>query len=199
MKEDEFVSAWIQHLQQSEDKDTFDRYDVYPEARYDHYGNRGSVDLHSIEYLTSNNPSGFVASTSVFEVKSTTAIQEATGANEILRQYNKMCKYFYQDESNLPEYNLKNPTFELVFLPTNSVIKHVYENRHIYINASDPEVEGINTNTQAMTIITFRIPDSENITPVHINFKPIDDWESILSHAEVSNEKIYERMLEVTE
>ena len=87
---------------------------VIPEVHYNNYGNRGFVDL----YQTVGN----IAT----ELKSTTAVKNTTGANEIIRQFNKMKKNF-NDGS---KYNAE--IFELLFAPSRYNINHLLSNKEMY-------------------------------------------------------------------
>lgn len=94
---------------------------AYPEAHYNHFGNRGAVDL----YVTAGEMEGHV-----YEIKSTSAVREATGANEILRQFNKMRKYFFDgSQHDPPTYSI---TFELCFTPSDTNFRHIAENADMY-------------------------------------------------------------------
>jgi len=91
-KEDELVNALVQMAKGS----GYDRVEVTPEAHYNNYGTRGVADLHirRVEQLRYGTKYTDV----VYEVKSESAVRSATGANEIIRQYNRMRENFYEDD-----------------------------------------------------------------------------------------------------
>lgn len=90
MDEDEVTNALIQWHKSSareaiEAGDTDADVEILPEAHYNHYGNRGVVDLYAIMGGWNGH---------VYEIKSETAVRNATGANEVIRQFNRMREYF---------------------------------------------------------------------------------------------------------
>ncbi len=104
---------------------------VEPEAHYNHYGTRGVADLfvRSIE----SGENGDYVSDALYEVKSASAVQQATGANEIIRQFNKMRKTFYLDESRdePDEFHI-----ELTFTIEPETVQHVARNFEMYAGAN---------------------------------------------------------------
>ena len=133
-----------------------------PEAHYNHYGDRGAVDLHT--RLVGEREDGSKRTRDhVFEVKADAAIREATGANEIIRQWNHQRKYFYKDESTcVPD----EATFQLVFLPSKLSVNHLVENHEMYEAAQDQNLceflEGYDLREQ----ILFRSTKGGH-SPVH--------------------------------
>jgi len=118
MKEDRIVETLIQRYS---DKDT--RIDV--EKHYSHYKKSGVVDL-----VVNNTDSRRVHT---IEVKSDTAVQETTGANEILRQFNRHKEYF-MDGIDHTQYTWSRggDYYDLVFAATEQCLRHLRENRLIY-------------------------------------------------------------------
>lgn len=106
--------------------DTVIASDWMVEVPYNNYGQRGVVDL-----------LGTARSTSlVIELKSNYAVSESTGANEILRQFNKMKDNFFQgSEVQSEDYE----EYWLIFSATRENIKHLYENRNMYGTLADDE------------------------------------------------------------
>jgi hypothetical protein len=169
MKEDDLVNAWIASKETPDREQTgFEEESASPEVHYNHYGKRGVVDLHLVNKLTTNHIHwDLVTNEQVVEVKSTSAVREATGANEIIRQFTRMCEYFYRDDSNVPQVAQSQVTFELTFLPTTPVIQHVVDNYTLYRQLSESDVYVPNSQyTETKTMVTFRYPDADNIHPI---------------------------------
>lgn len=131
MREDELATAAVEHFEAA-----FDDPDVRLEEPYDHYGNRGAVDVYvrtrppeRVEYLA--------------ELKADPAVRVASGANEILRQYRRMERYFYEDDAHDLRTRLgrDGPGLHLLllFAPTPRCVEHVFENRRLY-GSIDPEL-----------------------------------------------------------
>lgn len=103
---------------------------IYPEEHYNHYGDRGVADLFVDQ--TDHHPLG--SSQFVYEVKSERALKESTGANEILRQFNRMRKFFFKGTDHTP----RNDVFyRLLFIPTDQTLRHIIENYSIYTEVVD--------------------------------------------------------------
>jgi len=135
IKEDELIPSLVQLDEPAEfEKERPDsiEYTAMPEVHYNYYGSRGCVDLITRKETTLNGSK--TVRDSIYEVKSDSAIRNATGANEILRQFNKHKKYLYKDPS---QPNVDRKHFELVFIPTLTTVKHVLDNSEIYSAAAD--------------------------------------------------------------
>jgi len=104
--------------------------ETFAEVQYNHYGNRGVVDLVGVDDY-GDNPGRSVA---VFELKSEYAVGQATGANEIARQFTKQQEYFEQgqDRVNSPPDAVAH---HLVFDYTKSNVDHVIQNAALYNSA----------------------------------------------------------------
>lgn len=124
MREDELATPVVEHFEAA-----FERSTVRLEEPYDHYGNRGSVDVYArvrtparVDYLV--------------ELKADPAVRIASGANEILRQYRRMERYFYKDDEHSVRRKLAREGpgvhFLLLFAPTESCVEHVNEHRTLY-------------------------------------------------------------------
>lgn len=97
------------------------------EKHYNYYGDRGVVDLFTRKVGPNLNEH------SLYEVKSESAVNAATGANEIIRQFNRMCEYFYKGTSvEYPDASQLSPTAELSFVLTEETLSHVLENKGMY-------------------------------------------------------------------
>jgi hypothetical protein len=115
--------------------------DVGLEEPYDYYGNRGAVDVYA-----RTQPPERVAY--LVELKADPAVRMAGGANDIIRQYRRMERYFYADD----EHDLRTRLARdgpgvhllLLFAPTARCVEHVFEYRHLY-GSIEPElsVDGV--------------------------------------------------------
>ncbi len=117
-----------------------------PEVHYNHYGDRGVVDL-----VCESTVDGFNM-LRVFELKCQAAIDEATGANEILRQFNRHRSYFF-DGSDYKATDYDEVAFELCFAATKPCYEHVSENWAQYKYVAD-EKDG-----RVRTQILYRTPE----------------------------------------
>jgi len=136
MREDELATAAVEHFEAA-----FEGPEIGLEEPYDHYGNRGSVDLYvrtkppeRIEYLV--------------ELKADPAVRMAGGANEILRQYRRMERYFYEDDAHDLRKRLgrDGPAVYLLllFAPTARCVEHVHEHRRLYGSIdADVSIDGV--------------------------------------------------------
>ena len=161
--EDKLVAMLIElHNEEIEQSNEFEKTtfesDVELESHYNHFGDRGVADLflRKTEMTTSGMK---VQSDKVFEIKSESAVKSATGSNEIIRQFNRMRKFFYKDEGrDLPDYY----TFELCFIPSRETVRHVAENLILYQSATDqllgPSIPG-EYSDQNGSVVRFRYPE----------------------------------------
>lgn len=95
-----------------------------PEVHYNHYGDRGVVDLVKID--RSEKPYGMT----VYEVKSPAALREVTGANEIIRQFNRHKEYFIPGTNYSSDYF--DVRYELCFYLSEETLEHVMSNWSLY-------------------------------------------------------------------
>lgn len=149
--ETELVSFLIEHYQTEADDESgyFDRVEtIEPEAHYDYYGNRGAADLY-VETISEYNGKEY-SEGHLFEVKSERAIKEANGAGDIIRQFNKMVRYFFQDQTRDHPGDI---FYELTFIPTPKTVEHVKRNRHLYQQIDDVEND---------KKVLFRTPEGRN-------------------------------------
>ena len=117
MSEDDVVSRLIEkHRSRSGDLAN-----ITPEMHYNYYGDRGVVDLFTEvkgEEVTGTSVQ------QIYEVKSESAVREATGCNEIIRQFNRMKEFFLKGTD-------KEPTdlvmYKLYFVPTDYTLRHISE------------------------------------------------------------------------
>jgi hypothetical protein len=131
MREDELATAVIEHFESA-----FDDPEVRLEEPYNHYGTRGVVDVYA-----RTAPPDRVAY--LAELKADPAVRMASGANEILRQYRRAERYFFQDDAHDLRTRLgrDGPGVHLLllFAPTTQCVEHVFEHRSIY-GSLDPEL-----------------------------------------------------------
>ncbi|KAB1185060.1 MULTISPECIES: hypothetical protein [Haloferax] len=130
MREDELATRVVEHF-----RTAFDDVDIHLEEPYDHYGNRGVADV----YIRVRTPEPVDY---LIELKADAAIRHATGANEILRQYRRMERYFYKDDEHdiRPKLARNGPGVHvlLLFAPTTRCVEHVHEHRALY-ESVDPD------------------------------------------------------------
>ena len=136
MREDELATAAVEHFETA-----FEDPEIGLEEPYDHYGNRGSVDL----YVRTKPPE---RTEYLVELKADPAVRMAGGANEILRQYRRMERYFYRDDEHSLRKRLgrEGPGLYLLllFAPTPRCVEHVHEHRRLYGSVdADLTVDGV--------------------------------------------------------
>lgn len=160
-KEDEMTSALI-GVSEPQDDSLIDNVErtIHPEAHYNHYGTRGVVDLYVRNQSFADGQIMNEADL-IYEVKADAAVREATGANQIIRQFNKHREYFYKDDSTRKPSDLH---FELVFVPSELTIRHVIDNYELYKAASKRE---FHDGEWMSSMILFRTPNREDDTPIH--------------------------------
>lgn len=100
------------------------------EVQYNHYGDRGVVDL----VVEHESPTNILE---IIELKSDSAIESATGANEIIRQFKSHKKYFFKG-SDYTKRGCKH-IFILGFAATEKALSHLFENKALYRNLSSKE------------------------------------------------------------
>jgi len=125
-----------------------DSVEVEYEKHYNHYGDRGVVDLYAQAF------DGGYRSDTLYEVKSRSALNEATGANEILRQFNRMCKYFYAGvEDSYPPNGSYGPHAELCFVASKEAFEHIKENYGMYESINKKEYDAVTGNITARVTV----------------------------------------------
>lgn len=101
------------------------------EVHYNHYGSRGCVDMvETGEFLGDSY-------INIYELKSDSAIEEVTGANELLRQVKRHAKYFFDGTDDYPRRKYGEAHFFLMFYATRNAVKHVRKNKELYRTAED--------------------------------------------------------------
>ena len=124
MREDELATRVVDHYAAVHDDP-----EIRLEEPYDADGRRGVVDV----YVRIRTPERV---DHVVELKGDAAVRGATGANEILRQYRRMERYFHADASHAlrPKLGRTEPgaRFLLCFAPTPTCVYHVATHRSLY-------------------------------------------------------------------
>jgi len=108
--------------------------EVEYEVGYNHYGTRGAVDLVKQFYEQapeSDDTDRYGPFLEVYELKSEAALNRATGANEIIRQFKRHRENFFKGSSYRPR-GFRGITFWLVFYATESTIEHLREFADMY-------------------------------------------------------------------
>lgn len=162
LTEDDLASALVDYYKQSTKKtekieNTKIELNIYPEAHYNHYGERGSVDL-----FVEQNYSPTYIDGKVIELKSESAVREATGANEIIRQFNKMRENFFRGSSH--DYPTEI-SFELCFTPNKYNIRYLSNNIGLYQSTIDNKLIDKDPNN-LNRIVTTRPDNPDNIMPI---------------------------------
>jgi len=124
-----------------------DTTDWEPEVHYNHYGDRGVVDLIQTDTYEREK------TLRVYELKCEPAIENSTGANEILRQFNRHRTYFFKG-SDYKATDYSSVTFELTFAATQACYEHVRDNWAQYKHIS------ANKGARIRTDLLFRTGES---------------------------------------
>lgn len=115
--------------------------DFWVEVDYNDYGTRGSVDL--VDRRNKINKAIWL----VHEFKSAFAVEQATGANEIIRQFNKHKNHFFSG-AEIPQPKRSDAVkWYLSFIPCETTIKHYKNNAALYEVIADKD-----------TFVVFRDP-----------------------------------------
>lgn len=166
--EDKIVQKWMDVY----GKKGGDSVEYHPERHYNHYGDRGVVDLVITEPLEEKD---FPYQNELIEVKSESAVRNATGANEIIRQFNRMKKFYFEDDDHTPAENLFwiNDDDEFTYQVQNKAIlcfeateynrKHVLDNLELY-NCVIGESDMGETCVSLLSFIGFAHPEKD--TPI---------------------------------
>lgn len=176
MREDELATPVVEHFETA-----FEDSEVRLEEPYDHYGNRGSVDVYArtrtperVDYLV--------------ELKADPAVRMTSGANEILRQYRRMERYFYKDDEHPIRRKLARDGpgvhFLLLFAPTVACVEHVGEHRRLYESVgTETSVDGVPAVRKVAFLTNLRRADDGELGFLSVNGDvPFD---SVLFHEAV--------------
>lgn len=153
-KEDKLVNAIIQDYKGW--SSLYDEQIFEPEAHYNHYGTRGVADLFikEIEIVDGTK----YEYDNLVEVKSGFSVSQATGANEIVRQFNKMRRNFYLDEDRDEPDAIK---MELAFTIEPETVKHVADNLNIYTSVVENDVYTPTKAEECREVVAFRSTDND--------------------------------------
>ena len=139
MDESEITNEYLER-----ERDRRGVFEAFVEEPYNHYGQRGQVYLHLDQYDLHT----------AVEFKSGYEVKKSTGANEIIRQFNKARKSFFAGTNHTPD-EQDNIVFKLIFENTNYNIKHISDNGEMYVRVvEDPTpIEGIPESAPVITKI----------------------------------------------
>lgn len=121
------------------------------EEPYDHYGNRGQVDVY---VRTRDKP----RVDHLIELKADAAVRRATGANEVLRQFRRMEEYFYRGSDHGVRRRLGRTEpgvrLLLLFAPTVACVEHVAEHASLYESVEPAtRVEGVDADRRVAFLV----------------------------------------------
>ena len=139
MDESEMTNEYLER-----ERDRRGVFEAFVEEPYNHYGQRGQVDLYLDQYYLHT----------VVEFKSEYAAKKSTGANEIIRQFNKARKSFFAGTNHTPD-EQDSIVFKLIFENTDYKIKHVSDNGEMYVRVVEDStpIEGIPESAPVITKI----------------------------------------------
>jgi len=141
-------------LAEMAESDLYDRINADYEKHYNHYGSRGVADLYVQQFEDDWRRD------TVYEIKADPAIRAATGANEIIRQFNRMCKYFYAGiEEAYPPRGSTTPSAELTFVASELSFEHLKDNFSIYESIHGESVDAAVGSVE--TGVAIRSPGDE--------------------------------------
>lgn len=162
--EDELTNALIQYHKRSNEEMNEsgpENYElsIFTEEHYNHYGDRGVVDLFVSEGEYDH----------LYELKSEHAVREATGANEIIRQFKRMRKFFYKGTDHTPA---REVMFELCFAPSELTFRHLAKNADMYASVVQQGDSELTSDVSSQ--VHVRPADPENIHPVIMFSEQVD-------------------------
>ena len=136
MREDELAAPVVTHFRARHDAVT-----VALEEPYDHYGNRGQLDVY-VRVRDSPRVDHLI------ELKADAAVRRATGANEVLRQFRRTEQYFYPGSDRAVRRRLGRTVpgvrLLLLFAPTVACVEHVAAHASLYESVEPAtRVEGV--------------------------------------------------------
>jgi len=163
--EDELTNALIQyHKRSNEEMNELGaenhELSIFTEEHYNHYGDRGVVDLFVSEDEWQDH---------LYELKSEHAVREATGANEIIRQFKRMRKFFYKGTHHT---SARDVAFELCFTPSELTFRHLAENADMYASVVQQGDSDLMSDVSSQ--VNVRPADPENIRPVIMFSERVD-------------------------
>ena len=162
MREDDLAGPVVSHFHAAHDEVT-----VALEEPYDHYGNRGQVDVYvrtrdepRVDYL--------------IELKADAAVRRATGANEVLRQFRRMEEYFYRGSDHGVRRRLGRTEpgvrLLLLFAPTVACVEHVAEHTSLYESVEPTtSVEGVDADRRVAFLVGLEAAQTGGVRFLSIN------------------------------
>lgn len=161
MREDALATRLVEHYEATAESPA-----IRLEEPYDADGREGVVDL----FVRTRTPE---AVDRVIELKADAAVRRATGANEVLRQYRRMERYFHADERHAlrPKLGRTEPgaRYLLCFAPTPTCVHHVATNRTLY-GSVDPDARaGDVPAVRTVAFLTGLDGDSAGLGLVSVN------------------------------
>lgn len=176
MKEDDLVSQLIKFYseRESEDPATGSLFEWDLEVPYNHYGDRGVVDM----IIRETFADGSGGADMLWELKGDSAVSTVTGANEILRQYNRMVKYFFEDESHEPTHpdSLHPIYYRLAFAPTPKCVNHVFQHIQSYKSIDSTEKTKWGDVRKQVAFLTVDAVDEGGVMITQVNVGRFGDY-----------------------
>ncbi|WP_136350896.1 hypothetical protein [Natronorubrum bangense] len=207
IKEDDLTKVLIKnHESDAEYFEDLGEVNIFPEAHYSHYGNRGVADL----YVYVDPPMRAPSRGDVYEIKSEAAVRQATGPNEIVRQFNRMREFFFEGSSHTPPGEV---AFELCFIATEKNIRHIADYADIYSYAVSNKLTNIDVKAPSYidptretelhhVFISLRKPDCGDVSPIILfsggeNYLEGVDGSTFSEKAKSDNRDLYFEFQEV--
>jgi len=146
MREDDLAGPVVTHFRAAHDEVT-----VALEEPYDHYGNRGQLDVYVRSHDTPRVDH-------LIELKADAAVRRATGANEVLRQFRRAERYFYRGSDHAVRRRLGRTEpgvrLLLLFAPTATCVEHVAEHASLYESVEPTtRVEGVDADRRVAFLV----------------------------------------------
>lgn len=116
--------------------------DLEPEVPYNNYGDRGVVDLVVEEWSDNGQKTRGNTQLYIYELKSEYALENATGANEIIRQFQRHKEHFFKGTDQYHEHKYWSVNFRLLFYATEELVNHVRENKSLYKSVEEGSMHG---------------------------------------------------------
>ncbi len=161
MREDELATRVVAHYETAHE-----RPDVRLEEPYDAEGRQGVVDV----YVRLRTPEPV---DHVVELKSDSGVRRATGANEVLRQFRRMERYFHADSTHRlePKLGRSGPgaRYLLLFAPTPTCVYHVATNRTLYGSVDVAGAAGEVPTERTVAFLTGLDGDPEALGYLSVN------------------------------
>lgn len=187
--EDDLATAEIQFCEENivYGHDSWES-NFFPEVHYNYYGTRGVADLYIHQHCEYDIPAqsrGWV-----IEFKSESAVKQATGANEIIRQFNRMREHFYKGSSYEPP-DLVG--FQLVFSATDHNIRHIFKNIELYNSVAKQGLPQIDADEGGVAIKIAHPDQFPSLLITQISDGRRKHFDSFSDYVSKENEVIYRK------